>query len=316
MSGKEDRSGRRLAPITRAALRSLLEQEGLAPLHRLGQHFLVREDLLERIADLGEIAPGQVVLEVGPGLGGLTERLLARGARVVAAERDHAFAKLLPGILGRPAALHIVEGDVMASKSALAPEVLQRIRHLCAASDGECWKVVSNLPYQISSPFIAALPGLVPEGFRRAVLLVQKEVAGVLRAEPGAGDYSPLSFLARVYLEVRRGPAVPRSAFHPQPRVDSEVVILVAGKAAAPPPDVLLPFVRRLFQGRRKTLLRTLAAALPVAGVKEDLDLEERRALLASAGLDERDRIDRVDPFSIVKLLETIRRRGDTNAGS
>jgi len=290
------------APLTRAAIDETLEAAGLAPRHRWGQNFLVDGGQLGRIVDLAEIAPGDVVLEVGPGLGGLTERLLDGGATVLAVEIDPGYCALLPTILGAPGALHVVEGDVMRSKSSLSPDVQQGLQGLLLAAERTSWKVVSNLPYQISSPFVAALVGQSPLTWTRAVVTVQKEVAGVLRAGPGSSNYSPLSCLAGLYLSVSRGPRLGRHCFYPQPEVDSEVAVLEPRAEGRVPPAELLPFVRRLFQSRRKALRGTVLDAYSVAGVKLPPDCKAEE-LLAEADLTPRDRVDGVAPLALERLF-------------
>ena len=290
-----------LAPVTSASIKAALAQAGLSPRHRWGQNFLVNAAALDRIADLIAIDEGEVILEVGPGLGGLTERLLDRGATVVAAEIDPGLCSLLPRILGEPAALHVVPGDVMASKSALAGPVLEQLDRLLSESGRGTWKVCCNLPYQISSPFLAALVALEPSRWVRAVVMLQKEVAAVVRARPGTADYSALGFLAALYLEVARGPRLGPDGFYPRPEVDSQVVVLTPRMEGRVAPARLLPFVRRLFQGRRKTLRKTVPDAFRAAGV----DLPPKttaESLLAAAGLVPNDRVDGVPPDALERL--------------
>ena len=294
-------------PTTRTGVRQFLAAAGLSPLKRFGQNFLVRPDLLDRIAALARPDPADRVLEVGPGLGALTGRLLETGARVVAAEVDRGLAARLQEAFGGLEDFQLVVGDVMLSKSALAPEVLAALETCRRPGDGP-WLVASNLPFQISSPFIGALVNLPSGTWDRGVVMVQREVAAVLTARPGSPDWSPLAFAARLYLEVERAFLVPASAFEPVPEVDGAVVTLRRRGDRALSPAELLPFARRLFQGRRKTLRAMLPAALAAAGLPEQ-DPAVRESWLSRAGLAPTDRIDAVEPDRIEGLL--LAARGD-----
>jgi len=281
------------APAGREEIRSALAARGLSPRHRWGQNFLVRGDVLDEIVATAEVLDGDVVLEVGPGTGGLTERLLACGAQVIAAEVDRGLAALLGDVLSPTDRLSVVVADVMALKSALSEEVLGAVS---AASGAGPWKVVSNLPYQISSPFLSALPFLsVPPD--PVVVTVQKEVADVLLAEPGTDAYSPLSFLARLAWRVRRIRKLSAHSFWPVPQVASAVVRLDRAQPRPVPLVRTLELARRLFQGRRKALRTTLARALEISSA----DAEGR---LQRAGIPPEARIETVAPEAIEGLVE------------
>ncbi len=212
-------SGR--APVLRREIEAALDARGLSPLHRFGQNFLVRADVLDRVVTLAAPGSGDVVLEVGPGLGGLTERLLAAGPTVVAVEIDRGLVDHLRATFADEPRLRLVHGDILDRKSSISAAALAALGE---APPGR-FVVVSNLPYGISSPFLVALARLErpPE---RIVVTVQKEVADVLRAVPGSDAWSPLSFVARLSWAVSFGPRLSPEAFHPRPRVDSAVVVL------------------------------------------------------------------------------------------
>jgi 16S rRNA (adenine1518-N6/adenine1519-N6)-dimethyltransferase len=295
-------------PETRAGVRGALREAGLSPLKRFGQNFLIRPDLLRRIVSLAGVDAADRVLEVGPGLGALTGRLLESGARVVAAEVDRGLAALLARAFGGLGNFQLVVGDVLQRKSLLAPAVLAALEACRRPGEGP-WTVASNLPFQISSPFIGALVNLPSGAWDRGVLMVQREVAAVLTARPGSPDWSPLAFAAHLYLEVERAFAVPASAFEPVPEVDGAVVTLRRRPERSVSPAELLPFARRLFQGRRKTLRAMLPAALAAVGLPvEDQALRESR--LAAAGLAPTERIDAVEPERIERLFIAARTGG------
>jgi 16S rRNA (adenine1518-N6/adenine1519-N6)-dimethyltransferase len=278
-----------------------LAARGLAPRHRFGQNFLVRGEALDRIADAAQVEEGQTVLEVGPGLGGLTSRLLDRGARVIAVEIDSGLSDFLQDELGHRPGFHLLRGDVMARKSALSPQVLGALETL----EGSAWKVVANLPYQISSPFLMALP-LLSDPPTTVVVTLQKEVGGVLSASPSSANYSPLSFLARLAWDVERLFNLPPTVFHPIPDVTSSVLRLRRRAKRSVPLAATVLLARRLFQTRRKALRATLprAAALLGAGA---IDCG---AVLEEAGLLGLERIDAIPPEQVERLAGILLREG------
>lgn len=226
---------------------------------RFGQHFLARQSILERIAEAACGTNCPLTVEIGPGRGALTQFLLERTERLVAIEVDPVLVEYLRQKFGEPidaGRLTLVEGDVLkADLGAWGPAV-----------------IAGNLPYYITSPI---LERVFASGklWRRAVFLVQAEVAARLVAVPGTRDYGYLSVLAQVQARVERLLEVPRTAFRPPPKVDSAVVSLDPldpevelgiGNTAA-----FLRFAGVCFRQKRKTLRNNLAAAYP----KEVVDL-------------------------------------------
>jgi 16S rRNA (adenine1518-N6/adenine1519-N6)-dimethyltransferase len=234
--------------------RELLDRHGLRAKKSWGQNFLGDESILDGIARLAVEQPGEPVVEIGSGLGHLTERLLAHGARVVAVERDRDMAKVLRAEFGD--AIRLVEADAArADFAALAAEAPG------GAGAGRV-AVVGNIPYHLTSPILFSLLDQAA-AVSRAVLLVQREVAERLAAGPGTKDWGLLSVLLQQRGEVEIDRVVPRGAFHPPPRVDSAVVrIDLHGRE----PRVADPLRFRLlvkggFGQRRKTLRNALEAA-------------------------------------------------------
>lgn len=290
------------APDSREAISKTLSMRGLSPQHRRGQNFLVRPGMLDRIVEAAGITAGDVVLEVGPGCGGLTERLLLAGAEVLAVEVDVGLAEIVAEFLGAEPHLRILRIDVMEKKSALAPEVDAALRGTSS------WKVCANLPYQVSSPFLSAC-ALYPTPPERLVVTLQDEVGDVLCAGPGDEDYSPLSFLAGLAWDVTRVASVPAAAFWPRPQVESAVMRLDRAPARQVPLRETVAFARRLFQGRRKALRNTIPRALNPDG-EGDLRLVDVDRLLERVGLSGDDRIDVAAPDAIERLYALAVGRG------
>jgi 16S rRNA (adenine1518-N6/adenine1519-N6)-dimethyltransferase len=234
--------------------RHLLDKHGLRAKKSWGQNFLGDEAILDAIARLAVERPGEVVVELGSGLGHLTERLLAHGARVVAVERDRDMAVVLRGEFGD--AIRLVEAD--AARADLA--------RLAAGAPGGAPEgrvaVVGNIPYHLTSPILFSLLDQAA-AVARAVLLVQREVAERLAASPGTKDWGLLSVLLQQHGAVAIERIVPRGAFHPPPRVESAVVRidLHGREPRAADPRRFRLLVKAGFAQRRKTLRNALDAS-------------------------------------------------------
>ncbi|MFQ6012106.1 MAG: 16S rRNA (adenine(1518)-N(6)/adenine(1519)-N(6))-dimethyltransferase RsmA [Thermoplasmata archaeon] len=235
-------------------IKEILRELGTRPSRRWGQHFLLHEEVAQGIVALADIHPGESVLEVGPGLGILTEPLLRQTEKVVAVEKDPHLAAFLRD---RFPGLELVVGDVL--RVPLPPFE----------------KVVSNLPFEISSPF---LERLLDATFQRAVLTLQREFAERLVGGPGTKAYSRLSVKVHYRAEARIRQTIPPSAFWPSPEVEAAVVQM----DGRPPPfpverDPYFRVVDALFLHRRKMALNALRLAGPALGLGEKA-LEEAMA--------------------------------------
>ncbi len=229
-----------------AEVKEKLRNLGVRPSRRLGQHFLLKEEVARRIVDAAAIRPTETVLEVGPGLGILTEELLAQADHVVAVEKDPRLCAYIRRVFPE---VSLIEGDVL------------------RVDLPDFDRVVSNLPYEISSPFTFMLLGTP---FERAILTYQKEFAERLVAAPGSRDYSRLSVRTYYHCTAQLLEALPMSAFWPQPDVDSAVVRL---DPRPPPFEVDWETFRRvtdtLFRHRRKKAVNALLANWRTFGSSE-----------------------------------------------
>lgn len=252
----------------------------------LGQNWLKDAETLAEIAALAQIAPTDTVLEIGPGLGTLTSRLLARAGKVIAVEFDESLARKLPGQFpGKN--LEVVTGDILQFD-------------LTALPTG--YKVVANIPYYITSKIIRMLmtssnkPAV-------AVLLTQKEVAERLAAS--LGDMSVLAVSAQVSAEVTLGPVVPAELFTPSPQVDSQVVVLKTRPVPLVAPEIEKAFYRVVkagFSAKRKKLRSSLAGGLQL----EKADVEQ---LLERANLNPDARAEDVSIAQWRQLTEVLHDR-------
>ncbi|MFO7619508.1 MAG: 16S rRNA (adenine(1518)-N(6)/adenine(1519)-N(6))-dimethyltransferase RsmA [Thermoplasmata archaeon] len=187
--------------VTESAPGKELRRLGIRPSRSMGQNFLTDEAMAEWIVSAASIEPGEKVLEIGPGLGILTRRLAAATDNLVVIELDNRLATNLEG-----KGISVMRGDAL------------------AVNFPEFDKVVSNLPYQISSPIILKL---LEHSFKLAILMFQKEFADHLVANPGDAAYSRISVMAGYRSESKIIKHVPKGCFHPVPKVDSAVVEII-----------------------------------------------------------------------------------------
>ena len=234
---------------------------------RLGQHFLIRGSTLERIAAALCPTPEPLVIEIGPGKGALTERLLRRAGRVIAIEVDPALVELLARKFAGRSELTVLQADVLGVDLAQWGP---------AAIGG-------NLPYYITSPILDRFAQAAPNA-RRGVFLVQKEVAERITAAPGTRDYGYLSVQMQTTASADLLFAVPPAAFHPPPKVDSAVVRLTPHNRAAQLGIRNLPgflrFVGLCFHHKRKTLRNNLSPAYPAIGALPQSSLRAEQLAL------------------------------------
>ncbi len=253
------------------------------PKKSLGQHWLKDRDVLAAIADDAEIREGDTVLEIGPGLGTLTSELLKRASRVVAVELDEDLAAKLPGQFpGKN--LEVIQQDILQYDLSSLPKD---------------YVVVANVPYYITSKIIKLLLGSANKP-RQIVLLVQKEVAERLAAEPG--QLSILAISAQVFAEVTLGDVVPAAMFTPPPKVDSEVVILKS-RAKSLLGDIdeadFFRVVKAGFSAKRKKLRSSIAGGLGISK-------EEAEKILSKAQINPDERAEALTIEAWLKLAEIV----------
>ncbi len=229
-----------MPPLSPSETRALLESLGHRPRHHLGQCFLVDGNIVRKSVALGQVCRGDSIVEVGPGLGTLTEALLDAGAEVWAVEKDrqlhaHLAATLLPR---HPGSLHLMEGDA--------------VEHPLAGLETVPFKIVANLPYAIATPWLdAVLSGPLPG---RMVLMLQQEAARRYTAEPGGKSFGSISVFLQAAYSVAATHSVSAGCFHPEPDIES--CLLALDRRASP--VVFRPearaLIRSCFQKRRKQI--------------------------------------------------------------
>ena len=275
---------------TRAGVREVIDRHGLAAKKKLGQHFLVDGHVLEKILNAADVDKGDVVLEIGPGIGGLTQGLAQRASHVVAVELDKQLVPILQNQFVHDP-VTIVQGDILRVD---LPQILAPFSHLNI-------KAVANLPYYITTPVILYLleSGLP---FKSITVMIQKEVAQRMAAGPGTKDYGSLSLAVQYYANVSIAANVPVNCFMPRPAVDSAVAHLqiLDSPRVDVDKELLFKIIHAAFNHRRKTLINTLDGA-GFGNGKTDL-----AQTLESIGLDPKVRGEALDIFQFAKLAQIL----------
>ncbi|MDH7479133.1 MAG: 16S rRNA (adenine(1518)-N(6)/adenine(1519)-N(6))-dimethyltransferase RsmA, partial [Syntrophomonadaceae bacterium] len=253
-------------------VRQLVRRHQLRIKKRLGQHFVVSPAVVERIAQLAEIGPQDAVIEIGPGLGALTELLARRARQVLAVEVDPDLVSVLKEQFAGCGQVSFLEADFLELDLA---KLIQGGRN----------KIVGNLPYYITSPIVKKVLSSRAK-FDSFTIMVQKEVAQRMTARPATREYGLLTLGVQYYAEVIPAGTVPRTAFWPAPEVESALVKLVPH--ARPPVEVaneefFFQVARAAFGQRRKMLGNALKS---LGGVKAD----NLAARIEEAGIDPRRR--------------------------
>lgn len=244
-------------------LKQLIEKHGFKFSKGLGQNFLIDENILQKIIEGARIQPHDRILEIGPGVGTLTQALAGKAGHVTAVEIDRRLLPILQETLAQHTNVTVVHGDIMKLKLDVFVQTY---------FDGQPFKVVANLPYYITTPILMRfLEEDLP--FESIVVMIQKEVAERIIAGPGTGNYGALSVAVQYYTIPRMIAKVPSSVFLPPPKVDSMVMAL--DKRDQPPVAVrdkstFFKVVKASFAQRRKTLVNALSSENSLGKTKQE----------------------------------------------
>lgn len=245
---------------TLAQIKEILEIGCAVPKRSLGQNFLIDHNLIRKLVDASGVKAGDLVLEVGPGTGTMTEELIARECEVIACELDDHLASInterIPKLIAEhsKARFTLVHGDCLANKHAVNVEVLKLL-------SGRPFALVANLPYGAGTPLMSTLLVDHPQCHTLAVT-IQKEVADRLLAQAGSKDFGPLGVIAQATCIIERVANAPPECFWPRPDITSSMVLLRRRETPLTP-DIsgLSDFCRVIFAQRRKQLSGVLKAA-------------------------------------------------------
>lgn len=244
--------------------KAILEKHGFSFKKSLGQNFLIDTNILNRIVDHANLTEESGAIEIGPGIGALTEQLLRRSKKVVAFEIDQRLLPILEETLAPYSNKKIIHQDVL--KADVASIVAEEFAGI------EDVMVVANLPYYVTTPIIMKLlEDKLP--IRGIVCMLQKEVAERIAAKPGNKDYGSLSIAVQYYTEAETVMIVPKTVFVPQPNVDSAVIRLTVRKTprvSVKDEAFFFTVTRASFAQRRKTILNNLTSQLPAGKEKKE----------------------------------------------
>lgn len=237
--------------------RSILEKYGFSFKKSLGQNFLIDTNILKKIVEFAEMTEETGAIEIGPGIGALTEQLARASKKVVAFEIDQRLLPILNDTLSPYSNVSIIHQDVL---KANVKEVMEE-----EFADTSDIMVVANLPYYVTTPIIMKLlEERLP--IRGIVVMLQKEVADRISAKPGSKDYGSLSIAIQYYTVAETVMIVPKTVFVPQPNVDSAVIRLTVRETpavAVKDEAFFFQVTKASFAQRRKTLLNNLTSQLP-----------------------------------------------------
>ncbi|MDN5709701.1 MAG: 16S rRNA (adenine(1518)-N(6)/adenine(1519)-N(6))-dimethyltransferase RsmA [Planococcus sp. (in: firmicutes)] len=254
----------------------IMAKHGLTFKKSLGQNFLIDPNILRKIVSQAGLTKASAAIEIGPGIGALTEHLARDAGKVLAFEIDQRLLPVLADTLSPYDNVQVIHSDI------LKADVERAIQEELAGFDDIM--VVANLPYYVTTPIILKLL-LEKLPIRGMVVMLQKEVAERITAKPGTKAYGSLSIAIQYYTEADYAMTVPKSVFMPQPNVDSAVIRMIK----RPEPivnvideDFFFLVTRGSFVQRRKTILNNLQSAMPNGKAKKDLILQA----LEEAGID------------------------------
>lgn len=276
--------------------KAILEKYGFSFKKSLGQNFLIDTNILNRIVDHANLTENSGVIEIGPGIGALTEQLAKRSKKVVAFEIDQRLLPILEETLSPYSNKKIIHQDV------LKADVAERIKE--EFEGFEDIMVVANLPYYVTTPIIMKLlEEKLP--IRGIVVMLQKEVAERIAAKPGNKDYGSLSIAVQYYTEAETVMIVPKTVFVPQPNVDSAVIRLTVRKEPkvnVKDEEFFFQVTRSSFAQRRKTILNNLVSQLPEGKEKK----EEILKVLSEVEIDPSRRGETLSIEEFAKLSDAL----------
>ena len=267
--------------MNKSEVKKIIDHYGLHPNKRLGQNFLVANDVRDRIIDSMGLNSEDRVLEIGPGLGALTERLIERAGMVTVEEIDSGFSRYLAERFGSIKNFRLIHGDFIKNPP-----------------DDSYTKIVSNLPYYCSSEILF---GLTRYDAPDVYVMLQKELADRIAASPGDKSYGALSVTVGFYYEPKVMFKVSRESFYPRPEVTSTFLMLARHSSFSLEGNDIKIFhdlVKSAFWGRRKTLLTALSGSPHI-----DLKRENAARMLADAGIDSMRRGEKLSRDEYIALV-------------
>lgn len=290
-----------ISPASPSRVRELMQRHQLHPRKKWGQNFLIDNNILDKIVAACALTPDSLVVEIGPGLGALTQRLARASGGVLAIDIDQGLKPALEETIGVYENVRLLFADILQvdlEKELAAAFGLKTIPSFC---------VCANIPYNITTPIIFYLLEACTH-MQSAVLMMQKEVAARLAASPGHKDYGLLTLTAAYHAQVEIIAPVSRNCFYPRPEVDSSVVRISPypnqlKRVTVKDDQVLKNFMKAAFQKRRKTILNNCTSFF-TAGKQEAADL------LLSLGLKPEHRPEQLTLEDFASIVDAFLTRG------
>jgi 16S rRNA (adenine1518-N6/adenine1519-N6)-dimethyltransferase len=285
-----------MSEIAMTSPREIIRHYAIKPRKNLGQSFLVEESIIKKIAETANVTQDDIVVEIGAGIGVLTEYLAQNASKLIAIELDDHLVKVLEYRLSKYNNVQIYHGNILRFDfRAIAKAECQKI------------KVVGNIPYNISSPVLFYLLSF-REIIDSFILMMQKEVIQRLAASPGCKSYGVPSVILQMFAEVKKVLDVSASNFYPRPKVESSVIKGVLRERSLielTDDEFFIKLVRDAFAQRRKMLINNLKKSKLLEGVSESL-LKEA---LISAGIDSQRRGESLSIEEFGTLSEILKKR-------
>ncbi|WZL81519.1 16S rRNA (adenine(1518)-N(6)/adenine(1519)-N(6))-dimethyltransferase RsmA [Vallitaleaceae bacterium 9-2] len=276
--------------------REIIEKNAFSLKKKYGQNFLINQNILENIISGAELDPEDVVIEIGPGIGSLTQYIAEQVDQVVAIEIDKTLIPILEETLAEYGNVHIINEDIL--KVDLKAMIDQQYPNRKI-------KIVANLPYYITTPIIMKIfEEHIPVD--SITIMIQEEVADRMQASPSTKEYGALSLAVQYYSHPKVLVKVPPSSFVPQPKVGSSVIRLEVNdhyKKQTEDDEFLFKLIRGAFQQRRKTLVNTLAHQPGI-----DISKEEIRQALKKIGVSEKIRGEALSLEQFIELAKELRK--------
>ncbi len=297
MSQRDNMSEKKIA--TPSVTRNLMQAHTIRAKKSLGQNFIIEPQVIDNIVTAAGCDKQDLVLEIGPGLGSLTQALSNAAGQVIALEIDQSLIPALEQSLAACANVQLLHADAMtADLSRILAEAYQTSPNLRPG-----FMAVANLPYYITTPLLLRFLQQPDLPWRRLVFMVQKELAERMQAAPGSKDYGALSLAVQYRAQARLAFSVPPSVFLPRPKVASAVIVLERLAAPSVQPvdeDLFFAVIRAGFNQRRKTLPNSLSSVL-------QLPKEQVNAALAAAGVAPERRAETLTMTEFARLADEIK---------
>jgi 16S rRNA (adenine1518-N6/adenine1519-N6)-dimethyltransferase len=301
---------------TKSMLKQLFLERGVRLKKHWGQNFLIDQNILQFIVRSAELSRNDIVLEIGPGTGSLTRLIAEKAGHVFAVEMDRKLFEILGETVQGCNNVTTINKDILKSKHHIHPEIIETVSDYIqtAASPpaGDlCVKVISNLPYYISTPIIIdLLQEVLP--IKLMILTLQLDITNRMTAHPGTKDYGQLSIMTKLFADAKVLKKLPPSVFWPVPLVDSAIVKMTVNRNKYS--DRIHDYhgfqdvVRAIYTSRRKTLLNNLLSLCLKGGIEKDAHglREDLQPILKKVGIDPGSRGEELDLEKLIELSNEI----------